>query len=124
MGWTTNHLNPDDFRAVNPLRRVPSADHKLGVIDDLLVIVGGMVGQDDHSIVLPKIVEGLADSETKLTLGKVQLVRLEGAVTIADLVVWRIAMLGKPCRGIELNSSEVVAERWRLRKCGAYEQYQ
>ena len=53
-------LTVDDFVALDALGGVARVDDELRLLDDLGVVVIGMVGHDQDAVVLAKIVEGRA----------------------------------------------------------------
>src|SRR5271155_1241745 len=50
-------LAVNDLITLDPTRRISRIDYELRLLDDLLVVVIGVIGDDKHAIVLAKIVE-------------------------------------------------------------------
>src|SRR5271169_3571099 len=48
----------DDLRAVDPLGRISRVDDQLRLADNPLIVVVGMVGDDQHAIKLAQVVQG------------------------------------------------------------------
>ena len=45
------------LRALDPSGRIAGIDHQLGLLHDLLVVVVGMIGHDQYTVVLAEVVE-------------------------------------------------------------------